>query len=1364
MKNLPGQVSSYNDVYDLNEKGSDGFYPVGKNNCWHSGIHIDLPSQNGIHPLSPLLRGCMVAYRISEELCELEYPQELELKDFEALNSEIKDFYEVYTSEESQEKAALQIYKLKDSSTVPVYKFSNNFALVKHNIPIPASNANNILTITEFDFFTLYTNLKPKNYYDFVQNHADFNSINQTLKEKTPFYLDWEFKVNTRHDAMKYSLGPRENIYPLSHFEAINSTCFHSNYESNTFLAQFENAPDDPFDIPVGDTDIINNDIYIEPINDNTSFYRMNSELLNGENQIEMGTLKTQTFRVVDSNYADNAWAKDNNYITIEFNGYKVKQTSISGWIDTTTSKRQQFSQNVYYTESETEQSRVLYTVEEINLYDTRPRVFKIVPLRSYLQQIYGSTSYHPTTQIIKDGNFITELPENIFTSNQPSFSSTDSVDNFVEASSSDFVIVFNSRYNLRDPENHVEYNESYSFYLNDVSLSVVKVNDYNFKKMTHFYDVTHTSFINRMNSSDIGIQLPTNIQEVDDKKLIGLKVKKDRDIFPEDWFKLIPNENQDLTTLTSKENLVYTQFYIQYSKTANWVVRADDFRLKQGKLGRLKGDLIQNVWPARNAGLMVYTDPGLDGSGKPMWNAKEILPVNTTFKLKQPRFLIHSSIVGFHALEGDDAGFIYITEPDHVSVKSIVNSDFKINDNIEQCSIPINPSTILGYGNIDKNSTQTQEISLFFKDSSILDNSDNLEINRYKISENTDIFMAEECEPEYLFFSPETQLEIIETKTIDDVTACKCNLKYISIHFLDSEIQQLVSTEDRTTAGIDASDTDIYYKIIDDPTKVWIHYFDFTQVAETGNLIVRPLAASIRNIWSDFKGKSFKKAFDGGGATTALHVDSPSLSTDISFWILNEQVVEHASIDNDNKLISFKHIGGNAELRKKGIPTYSTNPLYKIFTKIVRVAAWEGDLISEVGINSTMMGLDNGSEQKYIGLTVDSRICYLKEADANNCKDNLLDLKSYFTVSAEDANEDLFCDLPNEIINKIDTTPDGEETGDKIITSEELIGLYNNRNEPGYRDVIQSLRKLICKHPLEWNKDLYTNLKDEFKKREMDDSDDYINKLIAESEKLCIWSGIKNIDGIDDHKNLWFSHPVSMMKHLDEMKVLDNNPYLNKDITVGIDRWNFIKKARTQANISDSPGFAPLVYNNVYDNPTYYEGELLGCPTGLFNVPRGANWYRHQGIDLASFRENTPIISFIHGTVWACTWSGDYRRNSGSGYGKVMIIKSKTEGKIYLLAHLHTFLKSVGDEVVPGEEVALTGSTGWSTGEHLHLEVRLCDVDSRSNQILDEQNNKHPGSGGGLTWTPEYYQERPFGPPLVNPFDHSENYKDWKW
>lgn len=107
----------------------------------------------------------------------------------------------------------------------------------------------------------------------------------------------------------------------------------------------------------------------------------------------------------------------------------------------------------------------------------------------------------------------------------------------------------------------------------------------------------------------------------------------------------------------------------------------------------------------------------------------------------------------------------------------------------------------------------------------------------------------------------------------------------------------------------------------------------------------------------------------------------------------------------------------------------------------------------------------------------------------------------------------------------------------------------------------------------------------------------------------------------------------------------------------------------------------------------------LSGPITSYFG-PRG-NGY-HHGIDIAA-DSGTDINAIQNGTVVKAGWlSGIY------GYG----VKIEHEnGFCSLYAHAQKVLVKEGDLVTSGNAIAEVGSTGHSTGPHLHLEIRLNDT-----------------------------------------------------
>ena len=92
-----------------------------------------------------------------------------------------------------------------------------------------------------------------------------------------------------------------------------------------------------------------------------------------------------------------------------------------------------------------------------------------------------------------------------------------------------------------------------------------------------------------------------------------------------------------------------------------------------------------------------------------------------------------------------------------------------------------------------------------------------------------------------------------------------------------------------------------------------------------------------------------------------------------------------------------------------------------------------------------------------------------------------------------------------------------------------------------------------------------------------------------------------------------------------------------------------------------------------------------------------GWRWGRmHEGNDFGT-PVGTPVHSMSTGTVIEAGWEG--------GYGNKVEIRY-WDGTVSYFAHLSQIQVSVGEDVTPGEVVALSGNTGHSTGPHLHLEI----------------------------------------------------------
>ena len=94
-----------------------------------------------------------------------------------------------------------------------------------------------------------------------------------------------------------------------------------------------------------------------------------------------------------------------------------------------------------------------------------------------------------------------------------------------------------------------------------------------------------------------------------------------------------------------------------------------------------------------------------------------------------------------------------------------------------------------------------------------------------------------------------------------------------------------------------------------------------------------------------------------------------------------------------------------------------------------------------------------------------------------------------------------------------------------------------------------------------------------------------------------------------------------------------------------------------------------------------------------------------HTGIDLANpnGKQGDPITTFMKGKV---TYAGEIFW----GYGKHIII-DHGDNISSLYGHLSKIFVYPGQEVKPGDIIGLEGSSGWSTGPHLHFEIRVFGI-----------------------------------------------------
>ena len=159
-------------------------------------------------------------------------------------------------------------------------------------------------------------------------------------------------------------------------------------------------------------------------------------------------------------------------------------------------------------------------------------------------------------------------------------------------------------------------------------------------------------------------------------------------------------------------------------------------------------------------------------------------------------------------------------------------------------------------------------------------------------------------------------------------------------------------------------------------------------------------------------------------------------------------------------------------------------------------------------------------------------------------------------------------------------------------------------------------------------------------------------------------------------------------------------------DIELAVaDIYEPIKKANSEITKKyTKPASVKTVSSSVLAALKEKNEELnFSLPLNEYVITSRYGWRRngtefHTGTDYAA-PTGTPIHAAEDGIVTCAKWSGNY------GY---LVKIQHTGGYETYYAHCSRFAASVGDEVKKGDVIAYVGSTGRSTGPHVHLEIRI--------------------------------------------------------
>lgn len=170
---------------------------------------------------------------------------------------------------------------------------------------------------------------------------------------------------------------------------------------------------------------------------------------------------------------------------------------------------------------------------------------------------------------------------------------------------------------------------------------------------------------------------------------------------------------------------------------------------------------------------------------------------------------------------------------------------------------------------------------------------------------------------------------------------------------------------------------------------------------------------------------------------------------------------------------------------------------------------------------------------------------------------------------------------------------------------------------------------------------------------------------------------------------------------------------------TIGVITISYLdlNEAASYYNFSDEDNELMMMTLHMSVGDNYIGGNGNGkminpCPNGTYNgndYPNYSSGVYHGGRDI-SCPKGTPVYAAADGVVIKATYMN-------TSYGNHIMIAHGND--VYTLyAHNSELLVSVGDEVKQGQQIALSGDTGNSTGPHLHFEVRVGGSRYKENNV----------------------------------------------
>ena len=208
------------------------------------------------------------------------------------------------------------------------------------------------------------------------------------------------------------------------------------------------------------------------------------------------------------------------------------------------------------------------------------------------------------------------------------------------------------------------------------------------------------------------------------------------------------------------------------------------------------------------------------------------------------------------------------------------------------------------------------------------------------------------------------------------------------------------------------------------------------------------------------------------------------------------------------------------------------------------------------------------------------------------------------------------------------------------------------------------------------------------------------------------VFKPVKVIDPVDDEPEIQTTQSAETSEEYSVTSYEVTSDETGETIAVG----EIITESSGGSDIEVKPAakgtsFAP--YYVSVDPVIPVEGARITSRFGYRTHPIKGTYGFHTGLDLAA-AEGTPVSASFYGRV-AKTGSDD-------AWGNYVLVEHSDNFATFY-CHLSEIYVEKGAVIRQGETIGLVGSTGWSTGPHLHFEVRINGVRVNPEKLLYPEN-----------------------------------------